>query len=81
MEFLGPLFAMGMFAEIHKGSSSGESMNEDEMKSFYEFCENNIESNDGKYKCKICSKQFNKRDNAVKHVGNEHHDGSGSEDE
>jgi hypothetical protein len=81
MEFLGPLFAMGMFAEIHKGSSSGESMDDDEMKEFYEFVERNIEMAEGKFQCKICNKKFNKKDNAVKHVGNEHHEASGSEEE
>ena len=32
-----------------------------------------------KYKYKICKNQFNKLDNSVKHVGNEHFNGSGSE--
>jgi hypothetical protein len=64
---------MGMFAEMHK-SSSGESVEEDEMKSFMEFVENNIESREGKYCCKICAKKFAKRDTCVKHIGNTHHE-------
>lgn len=74
MEFLGPLFAMGMFADMHKSSESGESVGEDEMKSYKEFIDNNIEIVDGKFKCKICFKKFNKRDIAERHVGNKHHE-------
>lgn len=80
MEFLGPLFAMGFAASMNKESESGESMDEDEMKEFYEFVENSIEKIDGKYNCKICNKKFNKKDPAVRHVGNVHHEGS-DEDE
>lgn len=76
MEFLGPLFAMGFAASMKKDSDSGESMDDDEMKEFYEFVENNIVQVDGKYKCKICDKKFNKKDPAVRHVGNVHHGGS-----
>ena len=80
MEFLGPLFAMGMFKDIGKSSESGESMNDDEMKSFQEFVENNIMNVGNKYKCKLCDKQFSTKDATVKHIGNKHEFGDDEDD-
>ena len=72
MEFLGPVFAMGMFHEMNKSSESGESMDEDELKSFQEFVEKNILYEDNKYLCNICFKKFGTKDAVVKHIGNRH---------
>lgn len=72
MEFLGPLFAMGMFGNLGKESESGESMNEEEMKQFQEFVESNIVVEGGKYICKLCSKKFSSKDATVSHIGNKH---------
>ena len=81
MEFLGPLFAMGMFGgKMRKDSESGESMDEEEMKSFQEFTENNIVMEGRKYVCKICSKKFGSKDAIVSHIGNKHDEEFQNED-
>jgi hypothetical protein len=76
MEFLGPLLAMGLFSEMNKSSESGESMDEDELKSFQEFVERNIIIESNKYCCKICGKKFSAKDAVVKHIGNTHEEQS-----
>ncbi|CAG9321076.1 unnamed protein product [Blepharisma stoltei] len=66
MDFLGPL--MG----FKKGSESGESMDEEELRNFQEFVNNNTIKIGDEYKCGICSRKFKTKEATTKHIGNKH---------